>query len=126
MSRRSSAAAKRQLGEWGEARAAEHLEASGFRIEARNWRTRHGEIDLIAWSPEGTLCFIEVRTSRSLAFGGALESLTTGKRRRLIAAAEAFTASLAREVPVRFDLIALQERRGSWQVDHVENAFGVS
>ena len=58
---------------------------------ARNWRCRHGEIDLIA-EERGTLVFAEVRMRRGAGFGGAAESVTAAKRARLIAAARLYLA----------------------------------
>ncbi|HUB75799.1 MAG TPA: YraN family protein, partial [Solirubrobacteraceae bacterium] len=55
---------RRALGRRGERLAAAHLQRLGFAILARNVRTRHGEIDLIACDGE-TLTFVEVKTRRS-------------------------------------------------------------
>ena len=51
---------RRDLGDFGERLAAAHLEAKGYRIRERNFRTREGEIDIIA-ERGGTLVFVEVR-----------------------------------------------------------------
>ena len=53
------------------------LQGAGLRLLARNWRCRHGEIDLIA-DEGGTLVFAEVRMRSAAAFGGAAESVTAG------------------------------------------------
>ena len=58
---------------------AELFRRSGLRILARNWRCRHGEIDLIA-EERGTLVFAEVRMRSAPGFGGAGESVTSAKR----------------------------------------------
>jgi putative endonuclease len=55
---------RRALGRLGERLAAAHLQRLGFAIVARNVRTRHGEIDLIAFDGE-VLAFVEVKTRRS-------------------------------------------------------------
>ena len=56
----------------------------GLTIVGRNFRTRFGEIDLIARDGR-TLVFVEVRMRTSRAFGGAIESITAAKRARLVA-----------------------------------------
>ena len=64
----------------------ELLQRAGLRILARNWRCRHGEIDLVA-EEGGTLVFAEVRLRRNPRFGGAAESVTAHKPTRLLPAA---------------------------------------
>ena len=88
--------------------AATFLERHGLAILARNYRTRQGEIDLVA--REGaTLVFVEVRMRSGSAFGGALASITPHKRRRLVAAARHFLMRLGREPDCRFDVVAIDE-----------------
>jgi putative endonuclease len=102
-----------------EALAATFLEARGLAIVARNYRTRRGEIDLIA-RDRGTLVFVEVRQRRSAAFGGAAASITAGKRTRLIAAAQAYLATLPHEPACRFDAVLIDGAttpRIEWQRD---------
>jgi putative endonuclease len=90
-----------------EALAAEYLMRQGLAIVARNFRTRFGEIDLIA-RDGGTLVFVEVRMRRSTGYGGAAESITPRKRARLVAAANGYLALLGREPPCRFDAILMR------------------
>src|SRR4051812_50223649 len=89
VNRDGSVAVKRAMN-WSGARAedlcAQLLEGAGLRLLARNWRCRHGEIDLIA-DEDGTLVFAEVRMRTGSAFGGAAESVTAAKRDRLLPAA---------------------------------------
>jgi len=87
--------------------AAEYLMRQGLAIVARNFRTRAGEIDLVARDGR-TLVFVEVRMRRSASHGGAVESITAQKRRRLVAAANGYFAMLGREPPCRFDAILLR------------------
>jgi putative endonuclease len=74
---------RRTLGQLGERLAGEHLERRGFRIVERNYRTRWGELDIIAFDGH-TLAFCEVKTRRladgSGSSGGALEALRSRKR----------------------------------------------
>jgi putative endonuclease len=86
----------------------------------RNWRSRHGEIDLIA-ELDGTVVFAEVRLRTSSGFGGAAESITSAKRSRLLAAARLYL-SLRPEAPCRFDVFLVEgEPR---QVRWIRDAFG--
>jgi putative endonuclease len=79
----------------------------GITIVARNFRTRFGEIDLIA-RDAGTLVFVEVRMRSSTHFGGAIESIGATKRSRLKAAARGYLAMIGCEPPCRFDAILMQ------------------
>ena len=99
--------------------AAAHLVRHGLTLVARNYRTRLGEIDLVA--QEGaTLVFVEVRLRKSGRFGGALASITPAKRGRLVAAARHFLMRLGREPYCRFDVIAVDE---SGALEWVRGAF---
>jgi putative endonuclease len=82
------------------------LRAAGLRLLERNWRCRLGEIDLIA--EEGsTLVFAEVRMRSTAGFGGAGESITAGKRGRLIAAARLYLTRRP-ESACRFDVFLVE------------------
>jgi putative endonuclease len=89
-----------------EAHAVDYLRARGVAIVARNFRTRHGEIDIVA-RDRNVLVFIEVRRRGSGAFGGAAASITARKRARLVLTAQAYLATLPKEPPCRFDAILL-------------------
>ncbi len=99
--------------------AAAALLAKGYRIVARRYRTRLGEIDLIARRGDLVL-IIEVKARRSLA--AAMEALTPASERRIEGAADLWLMrqpDFAR-LSVRFDMVAVLPWR--WPV-HVENVF---
>ena len=100
-------AGRRLLGEFGERLAVQHLLAKGYRIRERNFRTREGEVDIIA-EGHGVLVFVEVRARRGGAMGTAAESMTATKQRRLLALAEAYAQDRP-DLPAqrRIDVIAL-------------------
>lgn len=105
-----------------EAIAAAYLERRGLQVVARNFRTRFGEIDIVARDGD-SLVFVEVRLRQSAAFGGAAESITTAKRARLVAAAQGYLATLGREPPCRFDALLLDDAAGNaieWQRDIID------
>jgi len=84
------------------------LRAQGFEILERNVRFPVGEIDLVARERDA-LCFVEVRSTASQAWGGAAASITRPKQRRLIRAAQWYLQS--RRVActdVRFDVVAME------------------
>ena len=80
---------RQHAGDAAETAACARLEAAGCRILARNVRFGEGELDIVA-DDGGTLVFVEVRMRRSDDFGGADGSVDSGKRRRLVRAAQHF------------------------------------
>jgi len=105
-------AAQRAGGEAEEV-AERFLVRRGLEVIARNYRTRLGEIDLVA-RDGATLVFVEVRmrSASSARFGGAAASVDARKRRRIEAAARHFLARLAREPACRFDVVTLDGASG--------------
>jgi len=87
----------RRLGREGENRACQYLRRQGYEIIARNWRSRFGEIDIIARNG-GSLIFIEVKTRSNAGFGGPEAALDMHKHLSVVES----------DLPVRFDLVALQ------------------
>lgn len=117
---------RRSLGAAGEALARRHLEERGLRIIASNYRTRRGEIDLVAADGD-TLAFVEVKLKRGQGFGTPEEALTLAKRRKLVASAFAYLAEHGLDddmTPWRIDLVAIElDRTGKLlRIDHYPNA----
>jgi putative endonuclease len=111
--------ARAAAGARAERLAAEFLMSRGLAIVTRNFRTRRGEIDLIA-RDGATLVFVEVRLRRSQFFGGAAASITRAKCARLTSAAQAYLATLGHEPPCRFDAVlldSLESPRIEWERD---------
>ncbi|MFZ0427840.1 MAG: YraN family protein [Acidobacteriota bacterium] len=95
------------LGAWGEWLALRHILRLGYDVLARNWTSRHGELDLIAYEDE-TLVFIEVKTRRSPSLLRPEDALTEQKKERLERLAYRFLQRHELEAgPLRFDLIAI-------------------
>ena len=108
----------------GEELACDHLGRHGYRILARNFRCRSGEVDVIA-EKDGTTVFVEVKERRGRGHGAGYEAVTYGKRRRVIRAARLFAASRGLwERPLRFDVISIDWRDGRPDVRHDPGAFG--
>ena len=114
---------RKRLGAWGEAVAARHLEAKGYRIVVRNWRCQQGEIDLIARAGE-ELVFVEVKTRRGQDMGSPEEGLTPAKQKKLMKLAQIYVAERDLDVDWRIDLVALElDKRGKLlRCEHIPNA----
>jgi putative endonuclease len=107
----------------GEDLACRHLEARGYRILARNYRCRAGEVDVVA-RHDATTVFVEVKERRGASHGQGFESVTLVKRQRIVRAARQYaTQSGLLESPLRFDVISIDWREGEPQVRHDEGAF---
>ncbi len=113
-------------GEEFEALSASYLTERGLRIIARRFRSRRGEIDLIALDGN-CLVFVEVRARRSLSHGGALASVDRRKQCKISQCAAYFLTRHPewRDWPCRFDVIAWQPRPGGRALEPswIRNAF---
>ena len=116
--------ARQQLGQLGEDLAVRELTVRGYAILARRYRTKHGEIDIVA-EDGGTIVFVEVRARATAEFGPAAESVTDGKKRKVTAMAVEYLARhRITKRPCRFDVVAIDEALSALPVIAVyPNAF---
>lgn len=117
---------RKETGAVAENIATDHLTKRGYKIRERNYRTRNGEIDIIA-EKDGTLVFCEVRAKTGKSFGSAEESITEKKKARLIALAEAYLGDTGEQPDsCRIDIIAikLDANGGLMRLNLIENATG--
>ncbi|MGH2555930.1 MAG: YraN family protein [Actinomycetota bacterium] len=112
------------VGRAGEIAALEHYRGAGYRVVARNWRCRLGEIDLVV-AKGSMLIFCEVKSRRGLGLGGPYEAVHWKKQRKLRMLAEAFlSASGEPALAVRFDVASVTlDARGSPSIFVFEGAF---
>lgn len=115
---------KRALGTRYESLAADWMERQGFRILARNFRSRFGEIDLIALDGKEerpVLVFVEVKYRNSLVSGYAEEAVDRKKQMTIRRTADYYRVcgQIPDTVPCRFDVIAIQ----GGHIRHIANAF---
>ena len=123
---------RRALGALGERLAADHLRRAGYEIVDRNFRTRFGELDIVAAGGR-CLVFCEVKTRVRGRGGGSdpFESIGHGKRRRLRAMAAQWLVERRPEVgrpaepELRFDAIGVSISPSGrlLALDHLEDAF---
>jgi putative endonuclease len=99
--------ARRALGLDGEDTACRTLEARGYHILSRRYRTRFGEIDLVA-RQGACIVFVEVKTRRGGSFGDPAAAVTVEKQRRLTMMAADYLARYRLErAPARFDVVGI-------------------
>ena len=114
-----------QSGKAGEDHVAQWLEERGYKIVARNFHSRFGEIDIIA-QREPYIAFVEVkaRTERSLV--SPFEAVTPQKQRKIFATAEVFLQQHPSRLQPRFDAAAVYLRDGKIVGEsYLPNAFGI-
>jgi len=104
----------RGVGQEWERLAERHLKEAGYRIRARNFRTRVGEIDFVA-QDGNTLCFVEVKGRHGAGFGMPEEAVNAEKQRRIFRAAQAYLQrERLEDAECRFDVVSiLQDERVS-------------
>jgi putative endonuclease len=99
--------ARQELGKIGEDLAVRELERRGYAITARRYRTRCGEIDIVA-ERDGVLVFVEVKARGDAEFGTAAEAVTPWKQRRLTRMARDYlTREHIADRPCRFDVVTV-------------------
>ena len=98
---------RQETGRRGEQAAAAYLERVGFAVLDTNWRTKAGEIDIVARDGD-TLVLVEVKTRRTLTKGTPEDSVTASKQRRIGRLASAYLQAMGTEpADVRFDVVTI-------------------
>jgi putative endonuclease len=115
--------ARQSLGKMGEDVACEELRRRGYAVIERRYRTRFGEIDIIA-REAGEIVFIEVKARAGNEFGGSAAAVTSLKQRRI---AQMATDYLARrnlhDQPCRFDVVTVDLVDGQPRIEVYTHAF---
>ncbi len=106
-------------GKRAEDQAHDFLVRSGLVPVLRNYRCKHGELDLIM-RDHNSLVIVEVRYRKSDAYGSALESVTPDKQARIVAATQHYLSTINVNSALRFDVVAIS---GNGNIDWIKNAF---
>lgn len=128
---------KKHLGDRGEAFVVNWLQQQGWRVIARQWHCRWGELDIVAYQTEPSYClaFVEVKTRRqgSLDAAGRL-AITPQKQAKLWQTAQRFLSEHPRyaDFPCRFDVALVAQAKATNTnpevslklLDYIPNAFG--
>lgn len=112
----------RAVGQRGESIAAAYLTRLGYRVIDRNWRTRIGEIDIVA-EDAGSIVIAEVKTRTTAATGHPFEAITASKLARLRELARSWRLEHpeTQRAPIRIDVLGvfLGGGTGEQVVEHV-------
>jgi len=121
--RRGRGLNNKATGDLGEEIARRYLARKGYRIVERNYRTRRGELDLIARQRD-TLVIVEVKLRRNTTYGDPLDAVTPRKQRAIRLMAEEYLAERDPDYrELRFDVLGILLLNGRPEIAHVEDAF---
>lgn len=116
------------LGNFGEEQACRYLQDKGYKIIDKNFRNKLGEIDLIV-QDGAVLCFVEVKTRKSLHYGAPYESVHYSKRWKMVQVALSYLKYKFHTIDVlsRFDVVSIyQNSQGQATIEHLINAFDLT
>ena len=117
---------KQKTGKVGESIAVRFLRKKGYRILEQNYRTRLGEIDIIA-RDRNTLVFVEVKARNSNRYGHPKSSITPQKQRKIsMVALQYLKITDQMRSKARFDVITISSTHTSPKVELIQNAFDLA
>jgi len=115
----------KDIGAFGEEISEKHLKSLGYLILDKNFRSKCGEIDLIAMH-KGYICFIEVKTRYGINFGIPAESVTYTKQHKIYKTAQFYISRKnIIDSNFRFDVmeVLLNRDNNNFLINHIEDAF---
>lgn len=114
---------RQKFGEKSESIAASYLKKKGYKIIEKNYRTKLGEIDIIA-KDKDTMVFIEVKARRSGQFGNPKWAVTLNKQRKIsMVALQYLKTNGQSNVKARFDVVSIISSHDNPNIEIVKNAF---
>ena len=117
---------RQAFGRKNEALAVKHLKKKGYKIVDQNYRTKLGEIDIIA-RHRGTLVFVEVKARRSAKYGAAKAAVTPQKQRKISMVALAYLKATGQmQAAARFDVVSIDYDDGRPFIEVIKNAFDLA
>jgi putative endonuclease len=114
---------RQSLGKMGEDLACKELERRGYAILARRYRSRFGEIDIVANHQE-TIVFVEVKARDGDDFGGGAAAVTPWKQRRIAQmAVDYLSRNTLHDCACRFDVVTVDVKEDRTEVVVYPHAF---
>jgi len=114
---------RQKFGEQSESIAVSYLKKHGYKIIEQNYRTKLGEIDIIA-REKGTIAFIEVKSRKSKNFGSPKWAVTPKKQRKISMVALWYLKTTKQSnVKARFDVVSIISANNNPSIEIIKNAF---
>lgn len=114
---------RQKFGKISESVAVRHLKKNGYKILQQNYRTKLGEIDIIAKDKQA-LVFVEVKARKSSRFGTPKWAITPKKQRKIsMVALYYLKATNQQNVTARFDVVAISSLHNNPRIEIIKNAF---
>ncbi|MBF0263314.1 MAG: YraN family protein [Magnetococcales bacterium] len=115
---------RKRFGIWAEGVATRCLSRSGYRILERNWRTRGGEIDLVAWR-DGMVIFCEIKARHVATGTDPADAIDHVKQARIVRLAEAYLLEHPELAgcACRFDVVLIRREGWRWRAEVIPDAF---
>ncbi|MCJ7773245.1 MAG: YraN family protein [Desulfobacterales bacterium] len=111
------------FGRKSESLAVKHLKRKGYKILEQNFRTKMGEIDIIA-KDKGVIVFVEVKARRSNRFGDPKWAVTYKKQKKIsMAALQYLKTTKQSNTSARFDVVSIDSSGDKLAIEVVKNAF---
>lgn len=115
--------AKQILGNRGEQAAVDFLKQNGYKILARNYKSKLGEVDIVALDKK-TVCFVEVKTRTSDKFGSPAEAVSARKEKQISKAALCYLKEKKLlDKSARFDVVCVEYKADKPEINLITDAF---
>ncbi|MCS7228012.1 MAG: YraN family protein [Endomicrobia bacterium] len=113
-----------EVGLYYETLAIKYLKSCKYKILEKNFKTKFGEIDIIAYDKkDNSIVFVEVRYRKNSNYGTPLETVKLYKQKRIAKSAVVYIKSLSKKnLNYRFDIISIID---NGKIEHLKNAFVV-
>ncbi len=118
----------KRLGGFGEREAAHYYRKNKYRMVAKNFTCRYGEVDLIVEKSD-VLVFVEVKTRQTRNYGAPSEAVGYRKQEKIKMVAQEFLQEYDKDVDIRFDVVEVMAEPSLFgrfrvkEINHIEQAF---
>ena len=111
-----------ELGKFGEEQALAYLQQHGYDILETNWTFQKAEIDIIA-QDQNELVVVEVKTRASSYLAGPEDTVSKGKQKSIVTAANQYIIENEIDLETRFDIVSIILNEKETNIDHLIDAF---
>lgn len=116
---------KQRIGKLGEDLSYQYLQKNNYKIIERNFTCRQGEIDIVAKdNRKKELVLIEVKTRTNFKYGNPCEAVNKQKKKHIYYAGQYYIyKNRIKNIPIRLDVIEIYIKNGTYNLNHIKNAF---